>query len=389
MDSVEAVEVITFSHGAPALDKEASSSDAISSCSSDKGADEDSDGVADDWEDSADAMAAAEAVLCPPATQPVEPQTGDLQNSNTTTWTMPAAPVPAGISAEEKAAVEQYLRDHGLTHHQYKKSLACGAFGRADLVTVECPGGAQVQAVLKCLLRRDDGMPLAAALRSEVQALAAGAGCPNIDRAKDARLYGRLKAATQGKTVDDELVQPLMSYDLLHDFIRDALTGLNQLHMNGFCHGDIKPCNIFRVPDPHARSVWRWVLGDLGGAAQAVGEHGRAVGGAGQAVPEDSLVPGVGGSQGWCSLEVRSALLGGTPAYPLTLKSDMASLGLVIADILGMRYTCEHQAFLQGSAQLPAHAPPGLARLVRQMVAVVPADRPSPAAALQDPWLQA
>ncbi|KAG2427069.1 hypothetical protein HXX76_012583 [Chlamydomonas incerta] len=296
-------------------------------------------------------------------------------------------PVLAAISEEEKlekACAESFLRACGLSCCRHVKQLGCGGFGRADLVSVKyppCGGGGKLRA-------------------REVRAMRAGAGHPNIIQIYD--------SCTPAAAHADRPHAILMEY-AAGGCLADFLLGERQHEMERQFAAHAKELvatttvsDILRLqrassvaplmPWAHLRAFIRGLLGAL--QQLHAQEAAPAAGGSAAAaiISEDAPIAAVSGSPGWCSLEVASLMAkgnsGGHSAHPITLKSDMASLGLVVADIIGLRYSREHQAYLHGRAQLSDYTPPGLADLVAQLTRPVPCERPSPAAALQHAWLQ-
>ncbi len=143
---------------------------------------------------------------------------------------------------------------------------------------------------------------------------------------------------------------------------RQVAEALEALHAGGWMHGDVKPGNVFILPEGHV------TLLDLG-FARSKDETGSAV---------DRLLTGT------CNYIAPELI---TSALRADIRSDIYSLGVVLFELLAGRlpFTGESLAELAGQhkqsrppdlRRLAPHLPKSVVRLVGQMLAKEPLRRP-------------
>ncbi|KAG2452247.1 hypothetical protein HYH02_003274 [Chlamydomonas schloesseri] len=319
------------------------------------------------------------------------------------------APSPSG-----RQSLATYLSRHGLERCEFIKVLGQGGYGRCELVSVPLPRGegGPLLAVRKILLKRKDGLSRTEALRLEVAGTLAAKGC-------DCAV--QLLASTQPKTDDDDHMlllsyvpggslcdyldalfslqtyaaceasqsssrkgkkgkggkapasRTLLPEPLLKELARSVLTAVGTMHSNNMGHFDISSDNVF-VDD--SCGDLRFVLGDMG-----VAEPADAAG---------FVRVGAAGKRFYAAPEVYTQLTGGVAEGGVSLKADMVSVGMLLAESAAFRSgMTQMRGYLRGECDLPARIPPALKDLIERLVNPSPEARPSAMEALAHPYLQA
>jgi hypothetical protein len=161
--------------------------------------------------------------------------------------------------------------------------------------------------------------------------------------------------------------------------VQQVASTLAVVHAHGVIHRDLKPDNIMLVPDPHVQDGERAVLFDLGVA---------------------KLLPGPASDAADSAERTRTGVVFGTPVYmapeqcrataPVDTQVDVYALGVILFRLCTGRlpFTGEMWELLTKHVTEPPPVPrrinprlgPELSRLILQMLAKVPAQRPTMAA---------
>ncbi|KAG2422931.1 hypothetical protein HXX76_015682 [Chlamydomonas incerta] len=310
------------------------------------------------------------------------------------------APSPSG-----QQSLSAYLSCHGLDRCVFVKVLGQGGFGRADLVTIPLPGGGAMEAVRKVLFQSTDGISQTEALYREVAGMRAVEGCRSavqllgstqpktagdphellmswapggalstyLDTLKRLRSYSTpVSRPRNGKKGKGEPAVPptLLPESLIKVLAKCVLTAVDAMHSNSVCHGDIKSDNVFL--DESDGGI-RFVLGDMGLAEQA---------------DDAGFVRGRAGTRRYAAPELHTQLVGGVAECGVTLKSDMASVGMLLAEAAAFRSKpAQLRRYMRYECDLPPQTPPALKDLIEKLVDMSPDARPSAKEALAHPHL--
>jgi serine/threonine protein kinase len=206
--------------------------------------------------------------------------------------------------------------------------------------------------------------------------------CPNAQSALEAphfkRIDQRPKCKRSGKSSHEQLPYPgstLMDEQDMRCMLRALVLSIKHMAARGYLHCDLKPDNVLFDFAPDGSKVFRVCDFNL---ATRMGSDGR--------IPRAP-----GGTPGYRSWETHCQREGIEQPHPISIASDIASAGLILASATGLH--CfgfgATQAYLEYERDLPRRTPPALKELIEWMVAVDPSERPSPDQVLAHRWMAA
>jgi serine/threonine-protein kinase len=182
-----------------------------------------------------------------------------------------------------------------------------------------------------------------------------------IDETEEGALYIAM-AWYEGQTLLDRLHETPMPIAESVDILRQTATGLAAAHAAGITHRDIKPSNLF-ITDDGVVKILDFGIAKLEGRRDLTGE-GRVVGTAAYMAPEQARGEAVSArADVWALGVVAYEILTGT--HPFRRDTPAATQHALQYDV---------PRALQSAR---AEVPPALGRLVQQMLAKAPNERPA------------